>query len=103
MTLLFLLALLAIGSGMTRPPVFGMISILTPANEQGAAIGIAQSAGSLARIVGPIFAATLFFAHQTLPYLICGGLALVASWLGWRYLCASEGEEKTATRHSRGA
>ncbi|MSU63558.1 MAG: MFS transporter [Pedosphaera sp.] len=86
--LLASLAMLAIGSGMTRPPVFGMISNLTPANEQGAAIGIAQSAGSLARIAGPIFAATLFFRHQALPYLICGGLALFASAIGWRYLCA---------------
>ena len=45
-----LLGLLAIGSGLTRPPVFGLISILTPAHEQGATIGVAQSAGSLARI-----------------------------------------------------
>src|ERR1043166_242340 len=48
--LLLVLAVLAIGSSLTRPPVFGLISILTPANEQGATIGVAQSAGSLARI-----------------------------------------------------
>src|SRR5205807_2630427 len=32
--LLGVLALLAIGSSLARPPIFGMISILTPANEQ---------------------------------------------------------------------
>jgi MFS transporter, DHA1 family, tetracycline resistance protein len=60
LNLLLVLALLSIGSSLTRPPVFGLISILTPAHEQGATIGVAQSAGSLARIAGPIFAATVF-------------------------------------------
>jgi hypothetical protein len=84
--LLVLLALLAAGSGLTRPPVFGMISNLTPANEQGAVIGVAQSAGSLARIAGPIFAATLFDHHPALPYLTCGALAFVAGMLAWQFL-----------------
>src|SRR5262249_43689649 len=43
--LLLVLAVLAIGSSLTRPPVFGLISVLTPATEQGATIGVAQSAG----------------------------------------------------------
>jgi MFS family permease len=84
--LLFLLALLACGSGLTRPPVFGMISNLAPAHEQGATIGVAQSAGSLARIAGPIFAATLFDHHPALPYVISGGLALAAGLLAWHFL-----------------
>src|SRR5271154_5631160 len=57
--LLIVLALLAIGSGLNRPPVFGMISLNSPANEQGANLGVAQSFGSPARILGPIFASTL--------------------------------------------
>src|SRR5262249_23333520 len=40
--LLAVLGILSIGSSMTRPPVFGLISNLTPANEQGATIGVAQ-------------------------------------------------------------
>ena len=58
--MLLALALLAIGSSLTRAPVFGLLSNLTPANEQGGTIGVAQSAGSLARILGPMFAATLY-------------------------------------------
>jgi MFS family permease len=84
--LLLLLAALSIGSGLTRPPVFGLISILTPANEQGAVIGVAQSAGSLARIGGPIFAATLFDHHPSIPYLTCSAIALFAGMLAWFYL-----------------
>src|SRR5713101_5758179 len=68
--LLVALALLSIGSSLTRPPLFGLLSNLTPAHEQGATIGVAQSAGSLARILGPVFASTLFTRHPTLPYLI---------------------------------
>ena len=71
------LLLLSIGSSLTRAPLFGMLSNLTPANEQGATIGVAQSAGSLARIFGPLFAATLYAYHAPLPYFICGGIAMV--------------------------
>ena len=69
--LLVVLAMLSFGSSLTRPPVFGLISRLARSDEQGATLGIAQSAGSLARILGPIFAASLFFIHPTWPYLAC--------------------------------
>src|SRR5208282_721120 len=52
-TLLAGLAVFSIGSSLTRPPVFGMISMLTPAHEQGSTMGVAQGVGSLARIAGP--------------------------------------------------
>jgi DHA1 family tetracycline resistance protein-like MFS transporter len=70
------LALLSIGSSLTRPPLFGLLSNLTPANEQGANIGVAQGAGSLARILGPIFATGLLPYQPALPYLICTGVLL---------------------------
>ena len=85
--MLLALALLAIGSGLTRPPLFGLLSNLTPANEQGATIGVAQSAGSLARILGPLFAVILYLRVAPLPYVICGGLAILAALLTWQYLC----------------
>jgi MFS family permease len=85
--MLLALALLAVGSGLTRPPLFGLLSNLTPANEQGATIGVAQSAGSLARILGPLFAATLYTHIAPLPYVFCGGLAILAALLTWQFLC----------------
>jgi len=85
--LLVVLAVLAIGSSLTRPPVFGLISILTPANEQGATIGVAQSAGSLARIIAPIFAATLLDYHPSVPYLICSGISLFTGFIVFQQLC----------------
>lgn len=84
--LLIVLALLSIGSGLVRAPVFGMISILAPAHEQGATIGVAQSAGSLARITGPVFAATLFDFHPAWPYLTSGALAFATAILVWQWI-----------------
>jgi len=84
--LLLVLALLSIGSSLTRPPVFGLISILTPPNEQGATIGVAQSAGSLARIVGPIFAATTFDWRPAIPYVTCSVICVIAGIIAWQRL-----------------
>jgi len=77
--MLFALALLAIGSSLTRPPLFGLLSNLTPAHEQGATIGVAQGAGSLARILGPIFATTTLHYLPPLPYLTCTGVLLATA------------------------
>jgi MFS family permease len=84
--LLLVLAVLSIGSSLTRPPVFGLISVLTPAHEQGAIIGVAQSAGSLARIAGPIFAATAFAWKPAVPYVTCGLVCMIAGAITWQRL-----------------
>jgi MFS family permease len=73
------LGLLSVGSSLTRPPLFGLMSNLTPSNEQGATMGVAQSAGSLARILGPIFATTLLDLVPALPYLICAAVLLLTT------------------------
>lgn len=84
--LLLVLAVLSIGSSLTRPPLFGLISILTPANEQGATIGVAQGAGSLARIIGPIFAASLFDGHPAIPYVTCAAISFLTGLIAWQFL-----------------
>jgi MFS family permease len=86
LVLLGVLALLSVGSSLTRPPLFGLLSVLTPATEQGVNLGVAQAAGSLARILGPIFAAPLFMTHPLLPYLTCAGVASLAGVITLRRL-----------------
>ena len=86
--MLLALALLAVGSSLTRAPLFGLLSNLTPPNEQGATLGIAQSIGALARILGPIFAATLYVQMAMLPYVICGAIAIFAGLLVFQRLCS---------------
>jgi MFS family permease len=94
--LLLVLAVLSIGSSLTRPPVFGLLSNLTSAAEQGVTIGTAQSAGSLARIAGPIFAGSLYELHPTALYLTCGTLALLTAGLAWAKLGAKPGRPTAA-------
>ncbi len=81
------LGLFAGGSGVNRPPTFGLISILTPADDQGSTLGVAQSAGSLARIVAPIFANSVFVLHPNWPYITCAVLAVITAALAWKRLC----------------
>jgi DHA1 family tetracycline resistance protein-like MFS transporter len=87
--MLLALALLSIGSALTRAPVFGLLSNLAPASEQGATIGVAQSAGALARIVGPLFATSLYFHAPMLPYVISGAIAVVAAIFAARRLAGT--------------
>jgi MFS transporter, DHA1 family, tetracycline resistance protein len=96
--ILIVIALLAIGSGLNRPPVFGMISLSSSPHEQGANLGVAQSFGSLARILGPIFASTLFFVKPSLPYLICGTIALLTGLFAWQYLCRNNSSPAVETK-----
>jgi multidrug resistance protein len=91
-SLLVLLAVLSIGTSLTRPPVFGMISNLTAANEQGVTIGVAQSMGALARIVGPMTLVPLFYKMPPLPYVICAVVCLLTGLIAWQRL--SKGYER---------
>ncbi|HWX19683.1 MAG TPA: MFS transporter [Candidatus Binatia bacterium] len=81
LAMLAALGLLAVGSALTRPPLFGLLSNLTPGDEQGATIGVAQGAGSLARILGPIFATSLLPLMPQLPYLVCAAILLITTGL----------------------
>jgi MFS family permease len=83
------LAVFAIGSGINRAPTMGLISQLSPAEEQGATLGVAQSAGTLARVLGPVFATSLFKVWMPAPYLACGTVALVAGVLAGQRLLRS--------------
>jgi MFS family permease len=67
-----------------------MISLLTPRTEQGATMGVAQGVGSLARIVGPIFAGSLFDTHPALPYLICAVVLFFTGLFAMQYLRHAE-------------
>jgi DHA1 family tetracycline resistance protein-like MFS transporter len=84
--LLIALGLFAASSNINRAPTMGQISLNSAANEQGATMGVAQSAATLARCVGPPLATTLYFVRTPLPYLTAAGIAIIAAILGWQYL-----------------
>jgi DHA1 family tetracycline resistance protein-like MFS transporter len=88
-TLLGALGLLALGTSLTRPPLFGMLSNLTAEHEQGANIGVAQAAGSLARIVGQFSAPLIFMEISSYAlYFGCAGLLVGTTVIVARRLSA---------------
>ncbi|MGZ3652415.1 MAG: MFS transporter [Bdellovibrionota bacterium] len=70
----------AIGMGMANPCLSSLASKGAAANKRGTVLGIYQSAGSLARIVGPLVAGFLFDRFSPAAPLLCSS-ALVAGGL----------------------
>jgi MFS family permease len=95
-TMLTALAVFAIGSGINRAPTMGLISQLSPPDEQGTTLGIAQSAGTLARVLGPTVATTLYDLWLPGPYLACATIALLAGLLAVLRLMGSTAKSPSA-------
>lgn len=79
-------AMIAAGYGFIDPAVNSLISRNTPADKQGAVMGVLQSVSSLTRIVGPATAGLLFNElGRNAPYIagaIVLSCALAFAW--WR-------------------
>jgi DHA1 family tetracycline resistance protein-like MFS transporter len=71
---------LAFGIGLTQPSLNSLISRRAGADEQGEVLGVSQSVGSLARVLGPIVAG-FFFTHWGRNCAFWWGAALVAAAL----------------------
>ena len=77
--LLVACALLALGMGFNNPSLSSMVSRLTDPNDQGGVLGLAQSLGSLGRIVGPVWGGFLFDQFgPTTPYMSAAAIMTVA-------------------------
>jgi DHA1 family tetracycline resistance protein-like MFS transporter len=71
-------ACLALGMGLLNPSINSLISRQAGAEERGGVMGVAQSAASLARVVGPAVAGPLFeFVGRNAPYY-AGALVMLA-------------------------
>ncbi|MGH7906719.1 MAG: MFS transporter [Candidatus Binataceae bacterium] len=78
--LFILLALISAGYGLASPSVASLISRSTQRHLQGEALGLNQSALSLARIIGPIAGGFLYqWFNPAAPYI--GGAVIVAAAL----------------------
>ena len=77
--LLVVNTLLPLGMGLLNPSISSLISKQAGADERGGILGVSQSAGSLARIIGPGIAGPLFsFFGRDAPYSVSGAvMALV--------------------------
>jgi DHA1 family tetracycline resistance protein-like MFS transporter len=79
-------ALMPFGFGLNNPALQGILSRIAPAEHQGSYLGLNQSLGSLARVVGPVMAGLLFqFGHAGLPFLAGAGTLFVATIIAYTY------------------
>ncbi|MEJ5367505.1 MAG: MFS transporter [Bryobacteraceae bacterium] len=74
-------ALTALGFGLAGPALSGLISRRAGVGEQGALLGTAQSAASLTRIIGPVWAGAVFdHLGTSAPYWSGALFSLVAAY-----------------------
>lgn len=71
-------SLLSLGDGAVTPTSSAVLSLLTPAGEQGEILGFSQGIGGLGRTIGPLIAGLLFTFNASLPFLAGGIFALLA-------------------------
>lgn len=80
--LLLALGAIAFGQGMTSPVLSSLISKATGGKEHGEVLGVSQSMGSLARILGPVWGGVLFeYAGPASPYVTTAAVMAVAAYL----------------------
>jgi MFS family permease len=99
------LALLVLGQGLAMPTITSLVSERARDERRGQALGFQQSAGALARIVGPA-AAGLLFQHVGVPwpYLVgAAAMGLALAVLGTRLPAGDEPGPLEATARTHGA
>jgi MFS transporter, DHA1 family, tetracycline resistance protein len=75
------IGLLALGNGITSPSLSSLASKGALPERQGAAMGVYQSAGSLARVIGPPMAGMLYDGFGIArPFMVAAGLMAFAFW-----------------------
>ncbi len=72
--LLVPLAVSAVGRGISQPALMSLLSLGTTPRTRGAVMGVFQSSASLARILGPAVAGSLFDLRAALPFWLAGVL-----------------------------
>lgn len=75
--LYFGLFFLSVGSAMVIPCLTSLVSLYTPAEQQGRSIGIFRSLGALARVIGPIAASLIYWSHGAASPYYLGAVFLV--------------------------
>ncbi|MGZ0655589.1 MFS transporter [Coraliomargarita sp. W4R53] len=71
------LALMAISIGLASPTLSALVSLYSNESDQGANLGIFRSAGSLARAIGPLLAAFVYFAYGSQSSYLFGAVVVI--------------------------
>lgn len=91
------LLLMAVGAAQVIPCLTALVSVYTPADDQGRVLGVFRSLGALARGVGPLVACVLYWRMGAGPaYLIGAAVLIIPLLMAWSLpnpLSGEEGEE----------
>ena len=71
------LAIMALAMGLASPTLSALISLYSNESEQGANLGVFRSAGSLARAIGPLVAAFVYFAYGSQSAYLFGAVVVI--------------------------
>jgi len=72
------LAVTGLGSGLINPSVSALVSLYSPASQQGLTLGVYRSLGSLARGLGPLVACFCYWWQgATATYLLVAAVTLI--------------------------
>lgn len=82
--LLLVLTASAASRAIVQPPLMSLASVVAPADQRGRVLGVFQSAGSLARVVGPVTAGLLYDAWVPGPFVLAAGLLAAVAWVARR-------------------
>jgi hypothetical protein len=76
------LTFLSVGSAMVIPCLTTLISLYSPGNRQGEVIGVFRSLGALARVIGPLSMAIIYWKYgSSFPYFIGALILLIPLYL----------------------
>jgi MFS family permease len=75
------LAVAAVGRAVVQPSLLSLVSATAVARERGVAMGVFQSAGSLARVAGPVAAGVLYDLDHAAPFALAAVLLVVGAGL----------------------
>lgn len=69
----------AAGRSLQTPTLSALISHIADPKQQGTVFGLFHMLGSLARVIGPIIAMSVFTRHHTAPFIVAGAITLAAA------------------------
>ena len=68
------IAFITLGNGCLGPSLQALVSKITPPDEQGRMLGLNQSVGSIARILGPMLSGLFYGFYDALPFFVGGAM-----------------------------
>jgi MFS family permease len=70
----------AIGRSLQTPPLFALISRNSDPKEQGLVFGLNQGLGSIARVIGPVMAYSIYYWRISAPFVLAAAILLIAGF-----------------------